>query len=397
MARERLEKSSVVSTVTLRNLLVIAAGTLLFFCPLAQKAFASIVACGGCACVSEKIDGLASCTAIAQCTPEGMLLIVNASIEYLCPSQPVANQATTTGYIGGYNIYATSYAQALFSARVCINQWAIEQCDGYKNSGVTSEDLYCCSPPPPPPPPDPCCRCRVKGKLQQNGFELQKAKSVIRPASFCCTCDCPIIIDTSGKGFELTSAANGVTFDMSGTASPIQTSWTAPGVENAFLCLPDSNGACDDGQDLFGNFTPQPPSPRPNGFAALAVYDLPPNGGNGDGVIDSHDAIFSRLRLWIDRNHDGISQPDEIYTLPALGVYSLSLNYKESRKIDQYGNLFRYRAAVNPDDPDASHVGRVAYDIFFVTPSVPGSTTVTAAKCTLPATKKEGLFSTDKK
>ncbi len=63
----------------------------------------------------------------------------------------------------------------------------------------------------------------MKGKQQQNGFEVLKAKSV------CCTCDCPIIVDTSGNGFELTSAANGVRFDMSGTASPVQMSWTGPG------------------------------------------------------------------------------------------------------------------------------------------------------------------------
>src|SRR5712692_8161300 len=96
MAQERpgerfdQRKLSVFSGVTLRNLFLIAAGALLFFWPLAQRAFASIVACSGCSCVSEVIDGLASCTAIAQCIPEFKLLIVNASIEYLCPGQPVA-------------------------------------------------------------------------------------------------------------------------------------------------------------------------------------------------------------------------------------------------------------------------------------------------------------------
>jgi hypothetical protein len=158
-----------------------------------------------------------------------------------------------------------------------------------------------------------------------------------------------------------------VQFDISGTDHPTQMAWTAPGSDNAFLALPGADGLVDNGKQLFGNFTPQPPSNNPNGFLALAVYDQPANGGNGDGIIDSRDAIYPYLRLWIDANHDGICQPEELHTLPSLGVNSISLRYVLSRKEDRYGNVFRYRAAVNPDDPDASHVDRRAYDVFFVT------------------------------
>lgn len=174
----------------------------------------------------------------------------------------------------------------------------------------------------------------------------------------------PILIDVSGNGFQLTSATNGVSFDISGTGTPAQIAWTAPGAANAFLCLPDGDGRCDDGKDLFGNFTPQPPSPNPNGFVALAVYDRPSNGGNGDGIIDSRDAIYSSLRLWIDANHDGISQPNELHTLPSFGVNSISLNYKADQRTDQYGNIFRYRAQINPNSTTST--GRTAYDVFFV-------------------------------
>jgi hypothetical protein len=177
----------------------------------------------------------------------------------------------------------------------------------------------------------------------------------------------PIILDISGNGFSLTSAIGGVQFDISGTDHPIQMAWTAPGSDNAFLALPGANGLVNNGKQLFGNFTPQPPSNNPNGFLALAVYDQTANGGNGDGIIDSRDAIYPYLRLWIDANHDGICQPEELHTLPSLGVNSISLRYVLSRKEDRYGNVFRYRAAVNPDDPDASHVDRRAYDVFFVT------------------------------
>jgi len=152
----------------------------------------------------------------------------------------------------------------------------------------------------------------------------------------------------------------------------------SPGSGNAFLCLPDGNGACNSGRYLFGSATPQPPSQTPNGFAALAVYDQPANGGNGDGIIDSGDAIFSSLRLWVDANHDGISQPNELYPLPSLSVNSISLNYKLDSRTDQYGNIFRYRAQVNPGG--APGLGRMAYDVFFVIQHSDG-TTVTAKSC----------------
>ena len=175
----------------------------------------------------------------------------------------------------------------------------------------------------------------------------------------------PIVLDIDGRGFFLTSAENGVKFDISGTGHPIQMGWTAQGAANAFLALPGVDGLIHNGKQLFGNFTPQPPSKTSNGFAALAVYDLPANGGNGDGIIDKRDGIFSSLRLWIDKNHDGIAQPEEIYTLPALGINSISLKYTLDWKTDQYGNRFRYRAALNPDKPDEA--GKIVYDIFFVT------------------------------
>jgi hypothetical protein len=180
----------------------------------------------------------------------------------------------------------------------------------------------------------------------------------------------PILIDTEGEGFHLTSADNGVMFDISGNGHPLRIAWTAPGSHNAFLALDrDGSGTITSGKELFGNFTAQPASSNPNGFLALAEFDKPEKGGNGDGIIDEHDSVYSNLRLWIDKNHDGVAQPSELHTLPELGVFSLGLRYAESRKTDEFGNQFRYRDMVNPglkrDKRD--DVGRYAYDVFFVT------------------------------
>lgn len=117
----------------------------------------------------------------------------------------------------------------------------------------------------------------------------------------------------------------------------------------------------DDGTELFGNLTPQPQSDTPNGYAALAVFDEPSNGGNTDGFIDNRDEVYTKLRIWIDANHNGISEPGELQTLNKVGIARIALKYTRSPYVDAYGNQFRYRARLW-DLGDVGHDW--CYDVF---------------------------------
>ena len=187
-----------------------------------------------------------------------------------------------------------------------------------------------------------------------------------------CACNdysSPIIIDTNGDGIALTNLADGVRFDLDNDGVVERVAWTSNQSNDGWLSLDrNGNGLIDNGAELFGNYTsqPQPPSGQErNGFLALAEYDKSSNGGNGDGVITSADSIFAALRIWQDTNQNGVSETAELKTLPVLAIAIIELDYKYSKRIDEFGNQFRYRAKIQ-DEP-GNQLGRWAWDVFVVT------------------------------
>lgn len=61
-------------------------------------------------------------------------------------------------------------------------------------------------------------------------------------------------------------------------------------------------------------------------------------------MINKQDAVFSELRLWQDLNHNGVSEQSELFSLKHFGLKSIDLDFRESKRVDNHGNQFKYRA-----------------------------------------------------
>ena len=160
----------------------------------------------------------------------------------------------------------------------------------------------------------------------------------------------PIIIDVDRNGYHLISVEDGVLFDIDADGLLDLVAWTRASSEDSFLALDrNGNGRIDDGAELFGNYTPAYATTSSitasNGFEALKFLESPSYGGaERNEVVNARDAAFARLLLWTDRNHNGLSEPDELQPLSECGLLDIRTDYKTARRRDAYGNEFRQRA-----------------------------------------------------
>jgi hypothetical protein len=207
--------------------------------------------------------------------------------------------------------------------------------------------------------------CSITGPTDYCSYAAGCPAGESAEGSCCVLYGSPVVIDVNGDGIHLTGPEEGVEFALGPSSLSYRVSWTRPASDDAWLVLDrNGNGTIDNGLELFGNHTPQPPPPPGevrNGFLALMVFDRPANGGDGNSLIDRNDSVFNSLRLWQDVNHNGVSEPSELHELKSLGVESISVYYQDSRRRDRFGNGFRYRAEVK--SARRVHTGRWAWDV----------------------------------
>jgi len=202
--------------------------------------------------------------------------------------------------------------------------------------------------------------------------------------AFCDQVLSPLFIDTRSASeytarTPLTSPLQGTFFDLIGnfpiapyTAfQKLRVSWFKD-PKLMFLALPNAQGRVDGINQLFGDNTMGPDGrDADHGFHALSKYDgYSPVAGlvgttSRDGVIDEKDWVFSRLRLWSDKNRNGVADPGELDTLKNQGIKSISLKYDPHyREMDRYFNEIRYKSKAIRSDGSESPV----FDAFFKLP-----------------------------
>ncbi len=142
----------------------------------------------------------------------------------------------------------------------------------------------------------------------------------------------PIVLDLDGNGVSTTAVKDGAYFDHAGDGFAERTGWVGTG-DGLLVRDLDGNGRIDTGAELFGSETRLADGTKAaNGFEALKSLD-----GNHDGQIDANDPAFASLKIWIDADGDGYSQPGELLTLTQAGVAAIATGYAVSTLVDAQG------------------------------------------------------------
>jgi len=162
----------------------------------------------------------------------------------------------------------------------------------------------------------------------------------------------PIVLDLDGNGIQTVARqASDASFDLFGNGSPVHSGWISGG--DGFLAVDSNgNGRIDDIGELFGG------NAKGAGFAKLASFD-----SNGDGLVDSRDAAFGELRVWVDADGNRQTDAGELRTLAEAGVAALTVDYVEQPFLDAQGNLHLERSSASLADGSVVDMTDVYFNV----------------------------------
>ncbi|WP_245148679.1 hypothetical protein [Avibacterium paragallinarum] len=145
----------------------------------------------------------------------------------------------------------------------------------------------------------------------------------------------PLVLDLNGDGVKLTGyTENAVLFDIDNDGALEETGWVS--AEDGLLVRDlNNNGKIDNISEVFSEYYggragrdgESGEKHFRNGFEALRSLD-----SNHDGLFNERDSGFAQVRVWKDKNQNGITDSEELFDLKSLGITEINLAYKEKRR-----------------------------------------------------------------
>lgn len=139
----------------------------------------------------------------------------------------------------------------------------------------------------------------------------------------------PLALDLDNDGIETISISPSapILFDHNGDGAPSATGWLK-GDDGWLVNDLNLDGKITSGKELLGVDTDITVGgvtrKATTGFEALRALDTHQE-GDGKNLFDSRDAAFNQLRVWQDKNQNGVTDAGELSTLSALGIVSIEL------------------------------------------------------------------------
>lgn len=176
-------------------------------------------------------------------------------------------------------------------------------------------------------------------KIQKAYLPLHECDPIVSPLTKN-VLQAMLVIDLKNDGFS-SAAPTDVYFDHNGKGYSEKTGWIAS--DDGFLVRDiNRNGLIDNGGEMFGNNTLLKNGQLANNpFEAL--WDLNTNQERNDDeyqVLNAKDAAWNQLRVWQDKNGDGVVDSGELLTLSQAGIDEINLNQLGYRQDDPDGSSF---------------------------------------------------------